>query len=157
MARISEGTDPEYRKLIKPNCSLSLGCFAALLGLFVAVEVLLGLQFWRTDAWIVTFFIGLEGIFLAYILFLLAHRHGDYELVTVDQRYVHISRRRSGRESQDEFQRYWAHVSLHKDAGGWYPSRLLIGSHGKSVEIGKALSERSRSMLARELQKRVGH
>jgi uncharacterized membrane protein len=148
---------PEYRKLIKPNCSLSLGCFASLLGLFVVVEALLGLQFWRTGAWIITFFIGLESLFIAFVLFLFAQRRDDYELVTVDDRYVRVARRQGGRESQDEFQRYWARVSLQKDASGWYPSRLLLGSHGRAIEIGRALNERARGMMARELQKRVGH
>jgi uncharacterized membrane protein len=148
---------PEYRKLIKPNCSLSLGCFATLLGLFVAVEALLGVQFWRTGAWIVTFFIGVESLFLGFVLYLFAQRRDDYELVTVDERYVRIARRQGGRLSQDEFERYWARVSLQKDDQDWYPSRLLIASHGHAVEIGRALNERARALMARELQKRVGH
>ncbi len=147
---------PEYRKLIKPNCSLSLGCFAALLGLFVAVEALLGVQFWHTGAWIITYFIGLESLFIAFVLFLFAQRRDDYELVTVDERYVRIARRYGGRESQDQFERYWVRVSLQKD-DRWYPSRLLIGSHGRVVEVGRALNERARGIMARELQKRVGH
>lgn len=147
---------PEYRKLIKPNCSLSIGCFAALLGLFVMVEALLGVQFWRTGAWIITFFIGLESLFIAFVLFLFARRRDDYELVTVDERYVRIARRNGGRESQDRFERYWARVSLQKN-DRWYPSRLLVGSHGRAVEVGRALNERARGILARELQKRVGH
>ncbi len=148
---------PEYRKLIKPNCSLSLGCFATLLGLFVAVEALLGVQFWRTGAWIITFFIGMESLFIAVVLFLFAQRRDDYELVTVDDRYVHIARRQGGRESQDRFERYWARVLLQKDDQTWYPSRLLIASHGRAVEVGRTLNERARGMMARELQKRVGH
>lgn len=148
---------PEYRKLIKPNCSLSLGCFATLLGLFVAVEAVLGVQFWRTGAWIITFFIGLESLFIAFVLFLFAQRRNDYELVTVDERYVRVARRQGGRESQDQFERYWARVSLQRHDDGWYPSRLLIGSHGRAVEVGRALNERARGVMARELQKRVGH
>jgi uncharacterized membrane protein len=39
-------------------------------------------------------------------------------------------------------------------AGGhWYPSKLLVGSHGDFVEIGAALTEEDRIKTAKELQR----
>jgi len=49
------------------------------------------------------------------------------------------------------FHPYWAHVRL--EAGRWrgWPSRLLVGSHGREVEIGAFLNEDERQALAQRL------
>jgi len=50
-----------------------------------------------------------------------------------------------------QFHPYWTHVRL--EAGSWpgWPSRLLIGSHGREVEIGAFLNEDERQALALRL------
>jgi uncharacterized membrane protein len=49
------------------------------------------------------------------------------------------------------FHPYWTHVRL--ESGSWpgWPSRLLIGSHGREVEVGAFLNEEERQALARRL------
>jgi len=50
-----------------------------------------------------------------------------------------------------QFHPYWAHVRL--ETGRWrgWPSRLLVGSHGREVEIGAFLNEDERQALAQRL------
>ena len=49
------------------------------------------------------------------------------------------------------FHPYWTHVRL--EPGSWpgWPSRLLLGSHGREVEIGAFLNEDERHALAQRL------
>ncbi len=86
--------------------------------------------------------------------FLLRHAD-DHELVIVDDSRLKIVRRAGGVEFHDEFQRYWARVFLARNSLGWYPSRLLVGSHGRVVEVGAAVSEEARKALAADLKNAV--
>jgi len=50
------------------------------------------------------------------------------------------------------FQRLWVKVHLIDSNNTWYPSRLLIGSHGKNLEIGHFLTQQEKQDLARDLK-----
>lgn len=56
----------------------------------------------------------------------------------------------SGAEGS-HFHPYWTHVRL--ESGRWpgWPSRLLVGSHGREVEVGVFLNEDERQALALRL------
>jgi uncharacterized membrane protein len=52
-----------------------------------------------------------------------------------------------------ETQRTWAQVHLLAPKIRWYPSRLVLRSHGKMMELGGFLSESERRQLAGQLQR----
>jgi len=52
-------------------------------------------------------------------------------------------------EQRQEFQHYWTRLVLEHPRQRWYPSRLLIRSHGKQIEIGKFLNEQECQGLAK--------
>jgi len=54
-------------------------------------------------------------------------------------------------ENQCTLARVWARVVLERCPKQWYPSRLLIRSHGRAVEVGTFLNEEERRRLAEEL------
>jgi uncharacterized membrane protein len=56
----------------------------------------------------------------------------------------------SGRESQ-HFHPYWVQVRLEPGTWRGWPSRLLVGSHGRLAEIGAFLNEDERQVLAQRL------
>lgn len=56
----------------------------------------------------------------------------------------------SGKESQ-HFHPYWVKVRVEPGAWRGWPSRLLVGSHGRFVEIGAFLNEDERRALAQRL------
>jgi len=60
----------------------------------------------------------------------------------------------SGKESQ-HFHPYWVQVRL--EPGRWrgWPSRLLVGSHGRLVDIGAFLHENERQVLTQRLTELV--
>lgn len=56
----------------------------------------------------------------------------------------------SGREGR-HFHPYWVQVRLEPGVWRGWPSRLLVGSHGRLVEIGAFLNEDERQVLAQRL------
>jgi uncharacterized membrane protein len=67
-----------------------------------------------------------------------------------------LQRGRKRLEEEHRFQRAWARILLLRDPSGWYPSRLLLRSHGRSIEIGPWLVEDERLELAEELTRLTG-
>ena len=136
---------------MRPNSSLSEGdswLFCAALG---AVLVALGVRFYLLGAWVVMPFCIAE---LA--LLLLAYRHflrknAVCERILVDEEQVTVQRRDVRGERQWNFQRYWVQVHLLRQRHGWYPSRLMLRSHGREIEIGTFLTEEERQGLAEKL------
>ncbi len=143
---------PRYRRLIRPNRSLSRGLLATVMAVYVVMEVGIGVGFLMRGAWLVLPFAGLEIAVIGIIIYFMSRHARDYELVVVDERYLKVLRRIGTRRSRHEFQRYWTKVSLRTDASGWYPSRLLVGSHGRFVEIGRWMEEEQRRLFARDLK-----
>jgi len=141
-----------YRKLIRPNRSLLIRAMLFLFLAYTAFALSLGIGFAIVGAWMVLPFMGLEIVVVAAVFYFLFQHAGDYELVIIDDNRLKVVRRRGGLEVCDEFQRYWAKVFLASNAGGWYPSRLLVGSHGRMVEVGAAMSEEARQALAGDLR-----
>lgn len=56
----------------------------------------------------------------------------------------------SGNESL-HFHPYWVKVQIEPGAWRGWPSRLLVGSHGRFVEVGAFLNEEERQALAQRL------
>ena len=54
-----------------------------------------------------------------------------------------------------EMQRAWAQIRLLPPRIRWYPTRLVLRSHGKEVELGGFLNEAERCQLADELRDAV--
>ncbi|MHB1585528.1 MAG: DUF2244 domain-containing protein [Acidiferrobacteraceae bacterium] len=148
---------PGHRWVIRPNRSLSRGLLVPLMAIYVVMEIGIGVVFLLRGAWLVLPFGGLEIAAIGTILYLLSRHARDYELVVVDERHLKVLKRLGKRRSRYEFQRYWTKVSLRTDASGWYPSRLLVGSHGRFVEVGKWMGEDQRRVFARDLKRIIQH
>jgi uncharacterized membrane protein len=54
-------------------------------------------------------------------------------------------------------QRAWAQIRLLPPRIRWYPTRLVIRSHGNEVELGGFLNEHERRQLAGELRDAINH
>ena len=53
------------------------------------------------------------------------------------------------------FQRAWVRVKLEDAVVKGHPSRLIIGSHGRNVEIGSCLNEEEKRVLVVQLRRAV--
>jgi len=79
------------------------------------------------------------------------HRLLAREVVTLDDQWITIEAGRRRVERRFELPRPWARVSLQPPPGPMRPSRLIIRSHGRAVELAQFLTEDERRALAREL------
>jgi uncharacterized membrane protein len=72
------------------------------------------------------------------------------EIIVVSPTRLEIARM-DGNGPPARFHPYWARVSLQPGAWRGAPSRLLVRSHGRELEIGAFLNEEERSDLAKRL------
>lgn len=157
MSNIAGAPSPRYRKLIRRPHALSRRGLRWVFVVCAAVNAIVAVGFSVFGAWLVLPFAGLEVMVVGFTLGLVARQRADYELVVVDEARLHIARRQRGRRECVELSRYWARVSLARGDYGWYPSRLLIKSHGRAVEVGAWMTEDARKAFAHELAAYMRH
>jgi uncharacterized membrane protein len=73
---------------------------------------------------------------------------GEGQIITLTPLRLQITATHAG---SAQFHPYWVRVRL--EAGRWrgWPSRLLLGSHGREVEVGQFLNDAERRILAQRL------
>ena len=124
-------------------------CLIALFSLGVA------LGFFFQGLTLILPFAGLEVIALGVVLYVSAWRGGSREVIDIADDKVRIETGRTEPAKQYEFERAWVQVVLERSWNSWYPSRLLLRSHGRQVEVGRFLNEQERQGLAKELRKAI--
>ena len=140
---------------IEPNRSLSWRQSKWLFLVLSGCLLLVSLYFASLGAWLVLPFTGLEILIVGLAIYCqscCAHRK---QYIRIDQNQVEISDSRRP-VPQACFPRAWSQIVQIRDRKGWYPSRLLVGSHGKFVEVGKDLVEDERNSLAHQLRCAIG-
>lgn len=139
------------RFILRPNCSLSWRGMQVFLAFMALILGAIGAWFTLLGFWLVLPFAGLELLLLACAFYLVARRGQVREVISIDQDSVHVEKGRRYPEKQCTLARGWARVVLERCPKQWYPSRLLIRSHGRAVEVGTFLNEEERRRLAEEL------
>ena len=100
-------------------------------------------------------FAGLELAALGAALYISAWRGGRREVIHITPEQVRVETGRDVPEQEVVFDRSWVQVVIEKPWSHWYPSRLLLRSHGKQMEIGSFLNEEERQALAFTLRKAI--
>jgi len=93
-------------------------------------------------------FSGLEILALGAALYVCAWRGGMQEVISVNGDHITVEIGRQSPEQSEKFRRAWTQVILERSWNSWYPSRLLIRSHGRQIEIGRFLNEQERQGFA---------
>lgn len=134
--------------VLRPNRSLSPRGMAALFGGLAASTGVLAVIFLNTGAWPVVPFLALELAAVGLVLWLL-HRHAyDCEVIRLEDDRLEVVQRKGRSERCHRFPRYWARVAMEAAPNGHHPSRLVIRSHGRELEIGAGMTEEARRVLA---------
>ncbi len=141
------------RFVIRPNRSLTwpqtkLVCFS-----LASVCLLVAILFSAAGFWPVLPFAGAEVVVLVMAFYLCARSGRAIEVVCVWEDRVAVEKGPPGTRRICEFQRPWARVALQPARIARHPSRLLVGSHGKQVQLGAFLTEDERRRLAGELER----
>lgn len=97
-------------------------------------------------------FAGIEVAVLGACLYLSARRGSVREVVDVGATEISLASGHHGPVSRVSFPRHWVKVVLERSREGWYPSRLLLRSHGRQAEVGRFLTEQERLALAARLR-----
>jgi uncharacterized membrane protein len=144
------------RFTLRPNGSLRWR--AAKWSCAFVIALTAGVATWFTlrGAWLVLPFAGAEMVVLVTALYLSCRWSRRTEVLLVDADTIVFQRGRDRPLEEHRFQRAWARAVLVRDPKGWYPSRLLLRSHGRSVEVGSWLVEEERLELAEELARVTG-
>lgn len=128
-------------------------------GLVIAVICLtvvcltIALSFFSLGLWLVLPFSGLEIFVVGIVVGYTIRRSDDYEIILVTDEYVVVTKQKGRSTRQEKFQRGWVRVHLQPGATRLQPNRLIIGSHGRFVEIGKEATQGAREELASRLNR----
>ena len=144
-----------WQFVIRPNRSLSqrqlqlvfVGIATFCLGI-ASVFAVLGM-------WPVLPFAGAEVIAVAIGFYLSALGGREQEVVSVGPHKVAVEKGHRHVRQRWELQRAWAQIRLLPPGIRWYPTRLVIRSHGKEVELGVFLNDQEREHLAAALQQAI--
>ena len=113
-----------------------------------AAGVMAGLAAWQGNV-LAPLFAVLELGIVGWCLLRVWNAAGLGELITLTPTQLAIVSARSA--STMQFHPYWARVRLVAGSERGWPNRLLLGSHGREVEVGRFLNEHERRELAQRL------
>lgn len=140
------------RFLIRPNRSLEWrGIKRFYLGMVVVSFGIAVIFAWQ-GAWLILPFAGLEMLVLGGALYTVACRGYRWQTIYIKGNQVDIAEGRSCKHQRQTLQRAWAQVAVQPSPIYGHPTRLLIRSHGQTVEIGSYLNESEKTKLAQELR-----
>ena len=122
-----------------------------LYSLIASITLFIGATFYWLGYSLILPFSGLEVLLLGVALYVTAWRGGMREVVLFTEDAILVERGHHRPEEIQRFQRAWAQIVLERSWNSWYPSRLLVRSHGRQAEIGRFLNEQERQGLARLL------
>ena len=149
-----ESSRQPFRCVISPNGSLSARGAAVFVA--AAAAPALGIAGWLAwlGAWLVLPFAGLELLCLALALIHCLRANRYREIIEVTDDKVSLIWGENGPEQSLVFDRYWSRVALVPATGR--ERRLLLCCRGRSVEVGRCLTQPDRIGLGRRLDEVIG-
>jgi len=96
-------------------------------------------------------FSGLEAAAVAAGFYVVLREGERREVVRLDGDLLVIERGLRAPEERLEFNRFWVRVELQRAASRLHPQRLVVGTHGQRIELGRFLTDGERESFARTL------
>ena len=144
-----------WRIVIRPNRSLTRRQLQLAFAVIAAVCLGIASVFALFGMWPVLPFAGAEVLAVGIGFYLSALGGRETEIVSVDSDKVAVEKGRRRIRERTELQRAWLQIRLLRSRLRWYPTRLVLRSHGKEVELGGFLNEQERRRLAGELRQAI--
>ena len=140
---------------LRPNPPMSAFALRLVVCVLAVFNIGFGLLFILRGAWPVTPFMGADVLFLAWALHVTRIAARTSEQVRLTPAALLVSRRPARGQAIDiSLNPYWVRVEM--DDPPESRSKLLLWSHGKSVQIGSFLAPGDRLSLARALKAALG-
>lgn len=140
------------RFVLRPNRSATWFEIKVFFAVIASVSLAVAVGFSLLGFWPVLPFAGAE---LAFLWLCLRHNAAaarDTEVIDIDDEAVAVEQGRGAPQRRFRFPRAWARVRLEPAPVRLHPARLLIGSHGRNVRLGRFLTEDELAALARDLR-----
>jgi uncharacterized membrane protein len=157
---MTEASSPAHTPLariqVSANCSLSPGGAILFFGGVAGGSLTIAVLFAYFGMWPVLPFAGLELFLLGLALGYGVRQGRESDTITVEPDRVVVERCGHGGRESREFVRLWARAELRRAPRSGHPSHLVILSHGRSVEVGRSLTEPARRDLHRRLSELIG-
>lgn len=144
-----------FEAIIRPNHSMNARHSAVFVICLAALSLTIALSFFSVGLWLVLPFAGLEVLAVGVAIGYSIKRSRGYEWIVVTDRDVAIIKSELGKSQRYNFQRYWTQVRLEDAPSRLQPRRLLVGSHGRFIEIGRDFVGRDRENFAVRLTEAV--
>lgn len=144
-----------FEATIRPNRSMSARQAAVFVICFAVLSLTIALSLFSIGMWLVLPFAGLEVFVVGMAVGYAMRRSAGYESIVVTDRDVCVVKSEFGRSQSYNFQRYWTQVRLERGSSRLQPQRLLVGSHGRFVEIGREFVDEDRENFAVRLAEAV--
>lgn len=143
------------RFILRPNQSLSWRGSLTFFFSLCAVSGFIATGMTLMGFWMVLPFAGLEMLAVGGGLYVVSRRCHECEVILIAGDFIRIEKGGNYPRERWTLARMWARVVLEQCSVAWYPSRLMIRSHGRIVEIGRFLNEEERQRLAAELKRKL--
>jgi len=140
--------------ILQPNRSLRSGQICLAIATIGAALLGVTLYFALQGAWMVIPFTGLEMIVLVTAVYLQNNWSKQCQVLEIGENTVRTSKGVHSEESVS-FSRGWLKIALVDAPSSWHPKKLIVGSHGRYVEIGAFLEESERERLYSMLRSAV--
>ena len=140
------------RFIVRPNRSLTPRQQRLFFAFMCTVVLGIAGAFAIRGYWPVLPFAGLEIAVLAYALWHCARSGAVTEVISVAPDCISVDKGRGDLARVWETPLAWVQIRLDDSGRDWYPSRLVLRSHGKEVQLGSFLNEDERRRLAEELR-----
>ena len=154
---LTNENDLEKTFMVMPNRAMPWQHIMMICLLISGVTISIAFGFFTQGLTLILPFAGLELLALGVVLYISAWRSNIKEVVNVTEEKIRIEIGRNAPEKTYELDKAWAKVVLERSWNNWYPSRLLLRSHGRQFEIGKFLNEQERQCLEVELKKVINN
>lgn len=144
----SEECEAAY--ILEPNQSLGSKQTLLVFGFIGCAILAVAIYFAALGAWLVVPFSGLEILILGGAVYAQHRWAGKRQFIRIDDDNVSASSSADGADGVS-FQRAWLRISLVDGTYPRYPRRLILGSHGRYIEIGEFLTDSERELVAAKL------
>jgi uncharacterized membrane protein len=141
-----------FRIVLSPNCSISWRELILFYLLTCVVAFAVGIFFTLQGLWLVLPFSGIEIAALGICLYLTSRKVYRREVITLYRDRTRVEKGLYQAEQSWEFETPW--IRLRKENSGPFKARrkLVLGSHGKYVEVGGFLDDLEKDELAFKLK-----
>ena len=145
-------SDRGYRFVLSPNCSISWRELVIFYCFTCVVIASIGIFFTLQGMWLVLPFSGLEMLILGAALYLTSRKVHRREVITLDTERVRVEK---GVQKVDQFWEFAAAgTRIFEEPGERRHAarKLILGAHGRYVEVGDFLDRPEKDALAFQLK-----